>query len=220
MTPAVDLALFDNAWYDSGRSFLIRILWLAFGQPLISAWFVPSPAKCGVLRLFGAVIGRKVVIKPRVRIKNPWRLRVGDNCWIGEECWIDNLADVVLEDSVCISQRAYLCTGNHDWTDPAFCLVVNPIRIRSGAWVGAASVVVPGVEIAEGGIAAAGSLVTRNVGVCEIVGGNPAQAIKHRRIGARPLPTSRRPLDPAQREAPVRVHGRPSRTSISSDTKS
>ena len=69
------------------------------------------------------------MVKPGVRVKYPWRLRVGDHAWLGEDCWIDNLADVQIGAHACISQAAYLCTGNHDWADPAFALILGPITI-------------------------------------------------------------------------------------------
>jgi putative colanic acid biosynthesis acetyltransferase WcaF len=122
------------------------------------------------------------VIKPGVRVKYPWRLTVGAAAWLGEDVWIDNLADVEIGSNACVSQGAYLCTGNHDWSDQTFGLIVKSIRIRDGAWVGAKSVVCPGVEIGECAIAAAGSVVTRSIPPYEIHAGNPARFIRHRTI--------------------------------------
>ena len=136
-----------------------------------------------LLRAFGARVGRKVVIKPGVRVKYPWLLEVGDHSWLGEDCWIDNLAAVKIGCNVCISQGAYLCTGNHDWSDPAFGLVVKPITLRDGAWVGARAVIAPGVEIGECGVAAAGSVVTKEIAPYEIHAGNPARFVRRRVVG-------------------------------------
>jgi putative colanic acid biosynthesis acetyltransferase WcaF len=137
---------------------------------------------CSLLRLFGTRIGAGVVIKPGVRIKFPWLLSLGDRSWIGEDASIDNLARVDIGRNVCISQAAYLCTGNHDWSDPAFGLLVKPIALGDGSWIGARCVVCPGVKIGEGGIAAAGSVVTRDIPAGEIHGGNPATLIRLRRF--------------------------------------
>jgi putative colanic acid biosynthesis acetyltransferase WcaF len=65
-------------------------------------------------------------MKPGLKVKFPWRLVIGDHVWLGEDVWIDNLAEVWIGDSVCISQGAYLCTGSHDWRDEAFTLVTKP----------------------------------------------------------------------------------------------
>jgi len=115
----VDLASFRVNGYSAGRSVVVRALWFFVGLPVLRANYNPfSGLKRRLLQVFGASIGSGAVIKPGVRIKNPWLLKAGRNCWFGEDCWIDNLAPVALGDNVCISQGAYLCTGNHDWSDP------------------------------------------------------------------------------------------------------
>src|SRR5689334_8186840 len=142
MTP--DLGRFDNTWYKTGRGPLILALWFFLGLPILRSTLNPfSPLRRVLLRVFGADVASGVVIKPGVRVKFPWRLTVGTNSWIGEDCWIDNLEQVTIRSNVCISQGAYLCTGNHDWSDPAFGLMVKPIMIADGAWVGAKALIGP-----------------------------------------------------------------------------
>jgi putative colanic acid biosynthesis acetyltransferase WcaF len=124
----IELSRFDNSWYSPGRSRAAQALWFFLGAPLLRSSVIPFAGfRRRVLRLFGARIGANVIIKPGVRVKYPWRLFLGDHSWVGEDCWIDNLADVTIGSNVCISQGAYLCTGNHDWSDPAFGLIVRPI---------------------------------------------------------------------------------------------
>lgn len=183
MRDQVKLELYDNSWYYPGRSKIVQIAWYFLGLPLLRSTLLPfSQLKCFVLQLFGAKIGSRVVIKPGVRVKYPWRLSIGNHTWIGEDCWIDNLADIAIEDSVCLSQGAYLCTGNHDWSDPAFGLRIDSIRLKSGSWIGAKSVILPGVCIGAGGIALAGSVVFKNIPDWEIHGGNPAIFLKCRHL--------------------------------------
>lgn len=129
-----------------------------------------------LLRLFGAHIGKGVVIRHGVRVKFPWKLRVGNYVWIGEDVWIDNLAEVHIEDHVCISQGAYLCTGSHDYTSPTFELVVGAIRIEKGAWVGARAIVLPGTVVGEGVIVGAGAVVSGSLQPYTVYRGNPASA--------------------------------------------
>ena len=114
------------------------------------------------------------MIKPGVRVKYPWLFEAGENCWLGEDRWIDNLAPVKLGSNVCVSQGAYFCTGNHDWSDPSFGLIVRPIHVGDGAWIGAKAVIGPGAEIGECAVVAAGSVVSRRIPALEIYGGNPA----------------------------------------------
>lgn len=179
----VRLSTFRNDWYRPGRSRFWQAAWFFLGLPLLRSALIPSSAfRRSLLRLFGARLGQGVVIKPGVRVKYPWRLAVGNDCWLGEDCWIDNLADVVLGHDACLSQGSYLCTGNHDWSDPAFGLIAQPIHIEAGAWVGARSVICPGVTLGEGAIAAAGSVVNRSVPAGEIHVGNPAIFVRRRRL--------------------------------------
>ncbi len=177
----IQLEHYNNAWYRPGRSRLGQAAWFFLGLPLLRSRLIPSSAlRVSLLRVFGAAVGAGVVIKPGVHIKYPWHLVVGDNCWLGEECWVDNLTTVRLGANVCVSQGAYLCTGNHDWKDPAFGLIVAPISLGDGAWVGARAVLMPGVTLGAGAIAAAGSVVSKDIPAWEIHAGNPAQFTKQR----------------------------------------
>lgn len=182
----VSLRHYDNSWYSPGRSFPWRVAWLVLISPLFRAAFVPSPVRVALLRIFGATLGKRVVIKPGVTVKYPWHLVVGDDCWIGENSWIDNLTTVRLDSNVCISQGAYLCTGNHDWTDPGFGLRVAPIHLMAGAWAGAKSILTPGTVLREGAIAGAGSVVIGEIPEYAIFAGNPAVFVRHRVIQSKP----------------------------------
>lgn len=178
-----DLSRFDNSWYSPGRNFFVQVLWFCLGAPVLRCPLLPSSAiRRSLLRFFGARVGAGVIIKPGVRIKYPWRFSVGKNSWIGEDCWIDNLAQVSIAANACISQGAFLCTGNHDWSDQAFGLMARPISIGAGAWIGAKALIGPGVSVGDGAVAAAGSVVTHEVPEFEIHAGNPARFVRKRVI--------------------------------------
>jgi putative colanic acid biosynthesis acetyltransferase WcaF len=133
--------------------------------------------RVALLRLFGAKIGHGVVVRANVNISFPWRLSIGDHVWIGEGVGILSLARVTIESNVCISQRAYLCTGSHDFRREDFKLKVAPITVRTGSWVAAAAFVGPGVEVGTGAVVSAGSVVFENVPPKTVVRGNPAHAL-------------------------------------------
>lgn len=147
--------------FDKGVSSLVYALWVILEGMLFGTWLPGSAWRRALLRAFGAKIGRGVVIKPRVQIKFPWRLEIGDHSWIGERTWIDNLGPVHIGKHVCISQGVYLCTGSHNWSSDAFDLIVKPIVISDHSWVGAFSRVGPGVEVPEGSVLTLGSLAVR-----------------------------------------------------------
>jgi putative colanic acid biosynthesis acetyltransferase WcaF len=177
----VQLKRYDNSWFHPGRSLLKRAAWFFLGQPILrSSWIPSSGLRVRLLRMFGARIGNGVVIKPSVDVKYPWHLVVGDDCWIGEHAWIDNLTTVRIESNVCISQGVYICTGNHDWTDPAFGLMIAPVQLLEGSWAGAKSILMPGSTLSRGAIAAAGSVIAGTVPEFEIYRGNPAVFFKRR----------------------------------------
>ena len=180
---AVDLSTFNNSWYKPRRGFLTRTLWYFVNALFLQNPLNPSSSlKIFVLRLFDARIGEGVVLKPSINVKYPWNLAIGDYSWIGENAWLDSLAPITIGKNACISQGVYFCTGNHDWSDPAFGLVVKPITIEDGAWVGARATVLPGVTIKSHSIVAAGTVIARDTEPYMIYAGNPAVIVKKRSI--------------------------------------
>jgi putative colanic acid biosynthesis acetyltransferase WcaF len=180
---SVDLSSYSSARFDRGASKLRESLWLLVSLFLFRLCpFSLSALKCAVLRAFGAKIGRGVVIKPQVKITFPWKLKVGDFVWLGEECWLLNLDHITIGNHVCISQRAFVCTGNHNYRLPTFDLIVKPITIEDGAWLGAGCWVAPGVKIGSHSVLAACSVMAADMEPWGIYQGNPAVFIKKRTI--------------------------------------
>jgi putative colanic acid biosynthesis acetyltransferase WcaF len=177
----MNLSRYDNSHYHPGAGTLRRAAWYVFNALVFDSWVMPvSAVKRPLLRLFGARIGRGVVIKPRVNIKNPWRLSIGDHCWVGEGVWIDNVADVRIGSNVCLSQGAYLVTGNHDYRDDAFRLVTGDITIEDGVWVAAFAVVCPGVTIRSGCVLSVRCVATADTEPGWVYQGSPAVKVRPR----------------------------------------
>lgn len=178
-----DLSLFSNPDFDAGAPFLIRGIWFFMNAIVFqTAWFQSYVIKRFLLRLFGAKIGKKVVIKPSVNIKYPWKLRIGDFSWVGEKVWIDNLENVSLGAHCCLSQGSMLLTGNHDYSVVEFSLKASAIVLEDGAWVGARAVVCPGVTLGSHAVLSVGSVATRSLPPYTISSGNPATVIRERTI--------------------------------------
>ena len=90
--------------------------WYLINNMFFRSYILPvSKIKKGLLKGFGARVGKGLVIKPGVNIKYPWLLEIGDYVWIGEGVWIDNLTNIRIGNDTCISQGAMLLTGNHDY---------------------------------------------------------------------------------------------------------
>jgi len=174
----MDLSRYNNAAFDRGVSVWKEALWRLcqglFFQPL---WHMPSGFRVFVLRLFGAKIGKRVVVRAGVNISFPWRLELGNDVWLGEEVMILSLAPVRIGSNVCISQRAYLCTGSHDHKKESFDLKTAPINVGSGCWIAAMSFVGAGVTLGENARVGAGAVVLKNVPAEAFAVGVPARLV-------------------------------------------
>lgn len=183
MKGKTDLSNYSNDWYNTGASTLKRLFWYFTNLFFFRSGVFPiNSLKISLLRMFGARIGKRVVIKPVVNIKYPWNLKVGDNCWIGENVWIDNLAFISLGDNVCLSQGSMLLTGNHNYKKSTFDLIIGEIVLEEGVWIGAYAVVSPGVNAFSHSVLAVNSVATKDLGAYSIYQGNPAQKIKDREL--------------------------------------
>lgn len=138
-----------------------------------------------LLQAFGAVIGDGVMIQGSTKVWQPWRLRIGANCWIDGHVKLYSVDDIRIGANAVVSEGAYICTASHDITSPVFELKTAPIEIGDMAWVCSRAIVLPGVKIGEGAVVAAGAVVTKDVEPWTIVGGNPAKEIGRRVVGER-----------------------------------
>lgn len=178
---AVDLGSFSSSDHDFGRGKLVRVIWHFINALFFASALLPSyRLKRSLLRLFGAKIGRNVVIKPGVSVKAPWMLEIGDNTWVGEKAWIDCLGPVKIGANCCISQGAYLCTGSHDYREPTFDLIIRPIVIEDGAWIACRATVTQGVTVGTHAVLAAGSTLSHDAEAWMIYRGTPATPVKRR----------------------------------------
>jgi len=172
-----DLSRFQNDDFERGAPLWKEALWRLcqglFFQPL---WHMPSGFRAFVLRSFGAKIGKRPIIRAGVNISFPWRLQMGDDVWLGEEVMILSLAPVNIGSSVCISQRAFLCTGSHQKDRETFDLLTAPITVRSGCWIASMAFIGPGVTLGENATVGAAAVVLKDVAPGATVTGNPASA--------------------------------------------
>ena len=177
-----NLSTYNNDWYKPGSKFK-RGLWYLINCCFIrGSWNMSSNIKIFWLRVFGATVGKGVIIRPAVHIKYPWKLNIGNHCWLGESVWIDNLDQVTLEDNVCVSQGAYLLCGNHNYKSSSFDLMTAPIYLHQGSWIGAKAVVGPGVTSGSHAVLSLGAVATKDLEPYTVYSGNPAIAIHKREI--------------------------------------
>lgn len=179
----VDLSRFNNAGFPKGAGALKMTLWyftnaLFFINPLFP-FRGPKPA---LLRLFGARVGKGVVIHPGVNIKYPWKLTIGDHVWIGQRAWLDNIDQLIIRDHVVISQGGMIIQGSHNYKKVDYPTLSGPVLLEEGTWVGAGAMVMLGVTLRSHSVLSAGSVATKDLEAYTIYQGNPAQAVRERVI--------------------------------------
>lgn len=151
-----------------------RVAW-TFGAALFR--LVPRPmwgVRNSLLRLFGAKVGANVRVHPTVNIFIPWNVTLGDDVGVGDGVHLYSLGPIKVEREATVSQRAHLCAGTHDFTDPAMPLLKPPITVKQGAWICTEAFVGPGVTVGEMAVVGARAVVVRDVPAMAIVAGNPA----------------------------------------------
>lgn len=165
----------------TARELIGRALWELLRGPLFS--WTPRHLwgwRRGVLRLFGAKIGREVHIYPTVKITIPWNLDFGTHAAVGDRVILYALGPITIGERTTVSQGAHICAGSHDYNDPTMPLTKRPIHVGDEAWICADAFVGPGVTIGARAIVGARAVAMRDVADDAIVVGNPARVIKVR----------------------------------------
>lgn len=133
-----------------------------------------------VLRLFGAKIGKNVIIRPSVKITYPWKVKIGDYSWIGDDVVLYSLGEIEIGKNTVISQKSYICTGSHDMYKADFTIFHKKITIKDGCWIATDVFVAPGITIEDNVVVGARSSVFKSLPENKVCIGNPAKPIKDR----------------------------------------
>ncbi len=143
--------------------------------------YIPSIAvRKAILRLFGAKLGKGVLVYHGFEVRSPWKLTIGDGSVIGNGALLDARGRLELGKNVNLSGEVVILTGQHDYQSPDFAYQTGPVKIGDRAWLCMRCIVLPGVSIGEGAVVAAGSVVNKDVPPFALVGGVPAKVIGSR----------------------------------------
>ena len=159
------------------------VVWLFLFRPtprLLHPW------RCLLLRVFGARLGKSVHPYPSARIWAPWNLEMGDHACLSEgvDCYcVDKIR---IGAYTTISQRSFLCTASHDYSQASMPLVGAPITIGARVWITADVFVAPGVTIGDGAVVTVRSSVLCDLPPWMVARGSPAAPFKARRFGSGP----------------------------------
>ena len=137
------------------------------------------------LKLMGAKIGKGVIYYPHVWIAPVKNLTVGDNVDFALGVLVTTSGGVSVGDRVLIGYRAQILSRNHVIPEAGLPIygaghIDKPVNIGNDVWIGANSVILSGVNIGDGAVIAAGSIVTKDIPANAIAGGVPAQIINYR----------------------------------------
>lgn len=162
------------------NAFIVQLWWIVQG-----VFFRNSPQflygfRRFLLRLFGAKIGKKVIIRPTVKTTYPWKVSIGDYSWVGDNVTLYSLGEIEIGENVVISQKSYLCTGSHDFLMPDFPIFAKKIFIDDQCWLATDVFIAPGVSIGRGTVIGSRSSVYKNIPSNKVCFGNPAKILRER----------------------------------------
>jgi putative colanic acid biosynthesis acetyltransferase WcaF len=156
-----------------------RAIWnvvrLCLFRPLGTKLF--RPWRILVLKLFGADMAWSAEVYASAKVWAPWLLTMEEGSCIGPHVIVYNQARVTLRQDACLSQYAYVCTAGHETgsvNNAKTGLVVAPVTLERGAWVGTRAFINMGVQVGEGAVVGACACVFKDVAPRTVVGGNPA----------------------------------------------
>lgn len=170
---------YQSPW--SMRQRLGMLLW-NFCWTVFCVW-TPKPFNLWRLlwlRFFGAQIEGRPFVHQRARIQIPWNLVLRDRACLGDRANAYTLGEIEIRRGATIAQEAYLCTGTHDFSDPALPLQVGKITIGEDAFIGARAFIMPGVTVGDRAVIGASSLVTYDMPESMICAGNPCKPMRPR----------------------------------------
>jgi len=162
---------------DRFRRYSWTVAWL-----LLCQW-TPKPMhrwRIGVLRFFGAQLGRQNFVYPNCKIWAPWLLKTEDVVTIGPGVEIYNPGGIRLGHHSILSQDAYLCGATHDYNSSDFTYIKKEIIVEPYVWICARAVVLPGVHCREGSVLGATTVTSRDLAPWTVYAGNPARPVKQR----------------------------------------
>ncbi len=153
-------------------------------QP-VPGWRLGYALRRLLVRYIFDVCGDEVIVKHGAYFGTGRSLRVGARAQIGANCRIDH--DVTIGSDVVMGPDVVILTIGHAFSDPdrpinqQGGLPRRPVTIGRDVWIGTRVIVLPGVDIGEGSIIGAGSVVTKSVPPFAVAVGNPARVVKWRR---------------------------------------
>lgn len=142
---------------------LSEISWYLVNNLIVNSFFPFISIKVFLLKIFGAKIGKNIVLGKNIYIKYPKNLILGNNVWIGNFTIFDNVSKIIIEDNVCISQYVTLVASNRDFKNDQFNKIDAGILIKKNSWVSSCCKIGPKTRIEEGSFIKFGTIITGKI---------------------------------------------------------
>lgn len=128
------------------------------------------------------IFGRPVGILGDFHVSNPANVSIGRYCGVNHGVFILGHIGVSIGNNVIISANAMILDAGLDVSTLVCGLrpshLSSPVTIEDHVWIGAGSIILPGVRVGTSSVIAAGAVVTRDVPPMSLVAGVPARVIK------------------------------------------
>lgn len=132
-----------------------------------------------ILKVFGAKLGKGVVVNNKVKIYSPRNIFLDDNSSVGPGVLLYSVNEIRVGKGTVISQNSELITASHDYTNSHFELKTKPITIGDYCWLAQGTCILPGVTLKDNVVCAAHSVVSKSYDdSCIVIGGNPSVVLK------------------------------------------
>jgi len=183
MSDGQDLARFRLPPGFRGRgAIMVQLWWIVEGTAFRWSPQVLYFWRVWLLRLFGARIGKRCIVRPSVRTTYPWKVCLGDHVWIGDDVVLYSLGSITVGSNSVISQRTYVCAGDHDPASTSFAIRQRPVVIGQGCWIAADVFIAPGIRIGDNSVVGARSSVFKSLPPSQICFGTPCVPIRPRQF--------------------------------------
>lgn len=151
---------------------------------LCSDDLLPPKLRALLLRAFGLDVDPTCRVYPRC-FYGGTDIHIGPRTFVNNGCFFDNTAAIHIGADCSLGMGVLLCTSYHDIGEHscrAGAVRGAPVVVEDGCWIGANSILLPGVTVHGGCVVAAGSVVAADCDADGLYAGNPAKRVRDLQI--------------------------------------
>lgn len=157
-----------------------RILRDVLLNSLLATGAIPNRFRARILAHVGFTVADDVTIAPGCFFGGT-NIKIGARTRINRDCFFDNAERIEIGSDCSIGFQVTFITSSHEIGElqrRAAASAAAPIRIEDGAWLGARTILMPGVTVGRGAVVGAGAVVTQDLDSNGLYVGSPARLVK------------------------------------------